>query len=89
MRGINDTTKWEEAVDIFKKGKFQLLPLTDTKLKGKGEVSWSGVNAIFTCVQEMERAREGVAVLLNDVWHSALVKYGCVNSRIHWIKFKF
>ena len=37
----------------------------------------------------MERAREGVAVLLNDMWHSAVVKSGCVNSRILWIKFKF
>ena len=37
----------------------------------------------------MERAREGVAVLLNDVWHSAVVKCGYVSSRILWIKFKF
>ena len=37
----------------------------------------------------MERARERVAILLNDVWHSAVVKYGYVTSRILWIKFKF
>ena len=37
----------------------------------------------------MERAREGAAVLLNDVWRSAVVKSGCVSSRILWIKFKF
>ena len=43
VRGIND----EEVMDIFKKGKFELLALTETKLKGKGEVSWSGVNVIF------------------------------------------
>ena len=48
-------------MDIFKTRKFELLALTETKLKGKGEVSWSGVNVIFTSVQEMERAREGVA----------------------------
>ena len=70
VRGINDTTKREEMVDIFQKGKFEFLALTETKLKGKGEVSWSGVNVIFAGVQEMESAREGVAVLLNDVWHS-------------------
>ena len=58
-------------------------------MKGKGEVSWSKVNVIFASVQELERGREGVAVLLNDVWHSAVVKYGCVSSRILWIKFKF
>ena len=38
VRGINDTTKREGVVDIFKKGKFELLVLTETKLKGMGEV---------------------------------------------------
>ena len=37
----------------------------------------------------MERAREGVAVLLNDVWHSAMIDFGCISSRILWIKVKF
>ena len=37
----------------------------------------------------MERAKEGVAILLNNVWHSAMVKFGFFSSRIHWIKFKF
>ena len=40
-------------------------------------------------VQEMEIAREGVAVLLNDVGHSAVIDFGYVSSRILWIKFKF
>ena len=80
VRGINDRKKREEVVDIFKKENFELLALTKTKLKRKGEVSWSGVNAIFAGVQEMERAREGVAVLLNDVWHGVEVKYGSVSQ---------
>ena len=37
----------------------------------------------------MERAREGVVVLLNDVWRSAVMDFGCVTFRILWIKFKF
>ena len=57
VRGINDTTKREQVVDIFKKGKFELLALTETKLKGEGEVSWCGVNDIISGVQEMKRAR--------------------------------
>ena len=40
-------------------------------------------------VQEIERAKEGVAILLNDVWHNAVTDFGCVSSRILWIKFKF
>ena len=27
--------------------------------------------------------------LLNDVWHNAVIDFGCVSSRILWIKFKF
>ena len=37
----------------------------------------------------MERAREGVAFLLNNVRHSAVIYFGCVKSRILLIKFKF
>ena len=44
---------------------------------------------LMASVQKMERAREGVAVLLSDVWHSAVVKHVCVTPRIIWIKFKF
>ena len=55
-------------MDVFRKGKFELLALMETKLKVNGEVSWCGVNGIIASVQEMERAREGVAILLNDVW---------------------
>ena len=48
-----------------------------------------GVKVIFAGVQEMVIVRERMAILLNDVWHSAVVKYGCDSSRILWIKFKF
>ena len=48
-----------------------------------------GVNGIIGGVQEVEIAREGVAILLNDVWHSAVMYFGCVSSRILWMKFRF
>ena len=51
-------------------------------MKRNGEVSWCGVNGIIADVQKIERAREGIAVLLNDVWHSALIDFECVSSRI-------
>ena len=53
-------------MDIFRKGKFELLALKETKLKGNGELSWWGITGIIAGVQEMERTRVGVAVLLND-----------------------
>ena len=74
---------------MSRNGKFELLAFTETKLKGNGEVSWCGVNSIIAGVQEMERAREGVSVLLNIVWNIAVIDFQCVGSRVLWIKFKF
>ena len=45
-------------MDIFREGEFELLALTEMKLKGNGEVSWCGVNGITGEVQEIERAVE-------------------------------
>ena len=60
--------KWnceeDEVVDVFREGKIEFLSLTETKLKGNGEISWCEVNGIIAGVQEVERAREGVAILL-------------------------
>ena len=54
-------------VDVFKEGKFELLASREMKLKGNGEV-YCGVNGIIVSVQDMERARKGVGILLNDVY---------------------
>ena len=43
----------------------------------------------MACVQERERAMEKVVILLKDVWHSTVVNFECISSRILWIKFKF
>ena len=69
-------------VHDFREGKFEWLALTDTKLKGNGEVSYCGVNVTIAGVQEMERARVGVVILLNIVWHSTVIDFGCVSFRI-------
>ena len=67
----------------LQKGKVRVAYLDGDEIEG------SGVNVIFTGVHEMERTREGVAVLLNDMWHSEVVTSGYVSSRILLIKFKF
>ena len=32
---------------------------------------------------------ERVAIMLNGVWHSAVVNFGYASFRIMWVKFKF
>ena len=34
----------------------------------------------------MENSREGVALLLDDVWHNAVTDFGCVSCRSLWVK---
>ena len=75
VRGINDTTKREEVSDVFREGKLKLLALFETKLKGSREISWYGVNGVISGVEKLERVREGMAILLNDVWHCAVVDF--------------
>ena len=73
-------------VDVFRKGKFELLALTQTKLKGNREILWCGEKGIFTGVQDMEITTEGLAVLMNDVWCIAVINFRCVSLMI---KFRF
>ena len=39
--------------------------------------------------RKLKELGNGVAILLNDVWHNEVVKFVCFSSRILWIKFKF
>ena len=45
--------KREEVVNVFREGKYKLLALMETKLKGNEEVSWCEVNVIIASVQEL------------------------------------
>ena len=56
---INRIAKREEEVDVFRKGKFELLALTETKLKENEEGSGCEINDITARVQGIEKARKG------------------------------
>ena len=32
---------------------------------------------------------KGVAFLISNEWRSTVIRFGCVSSRILWVKFKF
>src|SRR5678816_3426857 len=89
VRGINVEEKRREVMDVFGKGKFDLLALTETKMEGKGEIKWCGVKCVRAGVEENERGREGVAILMSDLWYKAMVDFVCVSPRILMVKFKF
>ena len=65
-RGINGVAKRKVSVEVFRKGKFELLSLTKKKFL-EWKVSWDVVSDISVGVQKIERARECLAVLMNNV----------------------
>ena len=70
VRGINGTTRKEEVVDVFRKGKFELLALTETILKGNGDVSWYGVNAlrVFSRWKELWQVWPSCRTMCGTLW---------------------
>ena len=45
VRGIKVLER-KKMVDAFRNGMFELFGLTETKMKGDGEISWCGVSGI-------------------------------------------
>ena len=68
------------------KRKFELLALTETKLKENREIPRCGVNYINAGARETERARKVWHFFMNDMWHSAGTDFGFVSSRAPWVK---
>ena len=66
----------------FQKGKVKVACLyrDETEREWRGIMVWS--KWCHSAVQEMGRARKGVAILLNDMWYSMVIDFGCVSSRI-------
>jgi len=89
VRGICDEGKRMEVVDVFKRGKFDVLGLCETNLKGREDFVWNDVHGVRSGREGAGRGKEGVAVLLSDEWYKALVAYKCICSRVMWVKFKF
>ena len=67
----------------FHRRKVACLGGDEIERERRGIMVWSKWH--HSGVLEMERAREGVAILLNDVCHSVVIEFGCVSSRILWL----
>ena len=76
-------------MDVFRKGKFDLLAVTETKMEGNGENEWCGVKCVCVGVERNERGIERFAILMSDLWQRAMVDFVCVIARILKVKFKF
>ena len=88
VRGCNVDVKKCMVVDMFKERKLDVVVLTETKVKGKGECEWEGERVVVSGVDERCRAREGVAVMIRRRLWGSVSEYKCVNSRLMWLRMK-
>ena len=91
MQGCSSITsevKQEEIGKMFRKRKLGVLALSETKMRGKGEVVFGGVEGRKSGVED-GRAREGVAILLSEEVKGCVTEWGEVSARLMWVRLKF
>lgn len=67
--------------------KIDVLALSETKIKGRGEVMFGNVRGRVSGV-EVGRAREGVALLVSEWLERKVVEWKEVSSRLMWMRVK-
>ena len=75
-----------QIIDLFKERKLDVLALSETKVKGKGEQIWEGQRVIVSGVAERCRAREGVGIILTGRLWGKVKDFKCVSPRIVWVR---
>ena len=88
VRGCGtDVNKREEIGRMFVKRKMDVLALSETKMKGKGESEFGNVMGRVSGVMR-GRGREGVAILVSEEIGKRVVEWKEVSSRLMWMKVK-
>ena len=72
---------------MFRKIRMDVLALSETKMKGKGEVAFGEVTGRVSGVMR-GRAKEGVALLLSEWLVSKVVEWKEVSSRLMWVRVR-
>ena len=89
MRGCSTSEdKRCEIGSLFEERKLDVLALSETKMKGKGESVFGAVKGRISGVMN-GRAREGVGMLLSERVMACVVEWKEVCSRLMWVKVKF
>ena len=65
-----------------------VVALSETKLKGKGEMDLGEYKGYWSGVSQRVRGREGVALLMKEELYDCVTDVGLVNSRLMWVKMR-
>ena len=85
--GGSQYLKRKEIEQLFGERKLDILALSETKVKGKGEEWFGAVKGVKSGVSE-GRGREGVCILMRDDMWECVVECKEVNSRCMWVRMK-
>src|ERR1700755_3177614 len=88
VRGVNKEEKREEVGVVMEERKLDILALTETKLKGEGDLAFGKYKGMYAGVNERVRAREGVAIVMRDEWWSCVKARGRMGARIVWVRLR-
>ena len=77
----------EEVRRLFESRRMDVLALSETKLKGKGEVMFGGgVRGRKSRVNERFRVKEGVCLLVKEELESFVKEWKEISSRLMWVR---
>ena len=89
VRGCSTLEGKREVIGrMFAERKYDVLALSETKMKGKGECQFGCVSGRRSGV-DRGRAREGVAILVSARVLQCVQEWKEVSSRLMWVKVKF
>ena len=85
VQGCNDPAKRECVGRMFVERGLDVLVLSETKLKGRGEWTFGGVVGRVSGVSS-GRAREGVCIIVADEWMRCVREWKEVSSRLMYVR---
>ena len=89
VRGCSTIEMKREVIGrMFERRKFDVLALSETKVKGKGECMFGSVTGRVSGV-DGGRAREGVGIIVSEEVLQCVSEWKEVSSRMMWVKVKF
>lgn len=88
VRGCGNEAKRCEIGGIMNDSGLDVLALSETKLKGKGEEVFGSVKGLKSGVGVRFRAREGVAVLLSEDMWKCVTEHKEESPRLMWVRLK-
>ena len=86
VRGCNGGVKKYMIGDIMDERRMDVLVLSETKMRGKGEVVFGGARGRTSRVDGRMRAKEGVAIVLSEEMWPNVKEWKEVNSRMMWVR---